>query len=276
MSEGDAPSYLRTHPLTTERISDVQGRVRNLPYHQVPDSIEYALIKAKLAVLQETPHDSIQRLRRLEGGRLQDKAARWYGLTLAYIAERNFAEARRSYAQLVALKLKTPMLPPLGAQLELAQGHAADAAKMCHEARDQYPGWRTLVYCEAESLLASGNGEASLALINDQLLGYTQDYRLYNLQARAYTALNKPALAHRARSQVYLLHGMLRPAIDQMRLAQRSQGADDKDEAAIDARLRELRARMCDELGGKMAQSSRENGRQKEVRDPDRCDKLDP
>lgn len=275
-TDGDAPAYLRTHPLTTERISDVQGRVRNLPYRQVPDSIEYALTKAKLAVLQETPRETIERLRKQEGGRVQDRAARLYALTLAYIAERNYTEARRSYAALNGLKLKTPMLAPLGAQLELAQGHGADAAKLCRDARNSYPGWRTLGYCIAEGQLAAGDGDGALATANELVRNQPNDYRVYNLQAKVYTALNKPALAHRALSQVYQLHGMLRSAIEQMRLAQRSRGANDHEEAAIDARLRELRAKMCDELGGKQIQDNREDGRPANRRDPDRCDKLAP
>ena len=34
-----APAYLRTHPLTTSRISDMQNRAPNLPYRQGPDSL---------------------------------------------------------------------------------------------------------------------------------------------------------------------------------------------------------------------------------------------
>ena len=33
--ENGAPSYLRTHPLTYERIADIQGRIENVPFRQV-------------------------------------------------------------------------------------------------------------------------------------------------------------------------------------------------------------------------------------------------
>ena len=42
--EGKAPSYLRTHPLTFERIADVQNRTQTMPYRQVPDSAEFQQI----------------------------------------------------------------------------------------------------------------------------------------------------------------------------------------------------------------------------------------
>jgi predicted Zn-dependent protease len=275
--EGDAPAYLRTHPLTGERISDVQGRVRTLPYRQVPDSIEYALIKAKLATLLETPRETVARLGDQQGGRLLDKAARDYALTLAHLVQRNYADARRRYAALAALKLKTPMVATLGAQLALAEGRGDEAARICREARAVYPGWRALDACVAEGLLAAGNGEGALADLNERLTLQPGDYRLHKLQAKLYTALDKPALAHRALSRVFELHGMLRPAIEQMQLAQRSPGASKHEEAAIDARLRELRARMCDELGGKLASDAPADGsRAGKRRDPDRCDKLVP
>lgn len=275
LAESDAPAYLRTHPLTEERISDVEGRVRTMPYRQVPDTIEYALIKAKLANLQETSRETIQRLANRAGGRIQDKAARAYSLTLAYMADRNFAEAQHSYAQLSSLKLKTPMVAPLGARLEMAQGHGDTAARICRNARAEYPGWRPLSYCEIEGLLLAGNPDAAQKLINEQLRLTPGDFRLYALQARAYTVQNRPALAHRAQSRIYQLHGMLRPAIEQMRLAQRSQGADDYEEAAIDAQLRELRKDLCTSMEDKQPREQdddRHDGR----RNPDSCDRLAP
>ena len=43
--ETAAPSYLRTHPLNYERIADMQNRVQDLQYRQVPDSVEFQLIR---------------------------------------------------------------------------------------------------------------------------------------------------------------------------------------------------------------------------------------
>src|SRR5512135_966914 len=52
--EGTAPAYLRTHPMTVERISDMQNRTRNLAFKQRADSIDFPLVRARLRVLQET------------------------------------------------------------------------------------------------------------------------------------------------------------------------------------------------------------------------------
>jgi predicted Zn-dependent protease len=34
--ENNAPGYLRTHPLTTERLADMGNRIQSRPYRQVP------------------------------------------------------------------------------------------------------------------------------------------------------------------------------------------------------------------------------------------------
>jgi len=49
--ESGAPSYLRTHPLTTERMADIQNRVLEQRYRQRVDSLDFRLVKEKLAFM---------------------------------------------------------------------------------------------------------------------------------------------------------------------------------------------------------------------------------
>ncbi|MDP1897473.1 MAG: M48 family metalloprotease, partial [Sulfurimicrobium sp.] len=58
--ENNAPVYLRTHPLTTERIADVENRVDALPYRQVPDSLDFQLVRAKLEAEEGLPQNAIK------------------------------------------------------------------------------------------------------------------------------------------------------------------------------------------------------------------------
>src|SRR2546427_688255 len=46
--DGSIPGYLRTHPVTTERIADAQNRAASMPYRQHLDSQEFQLVRAKL------------------------------------------------------------------------------------------------------------------------------------------------------------------------------------------------------------------------------------
>ena len=55
LDSNTTPSYLRTHPLTTERVADVDNRVQQIPFHLVPDSLDFQLMRARLNALQKTP-----------------------------------------------------------------------------------------------------------------------------------------------------------------------------------------------------------------------------
>ena len=47
-ADGSAPSYLRTHPITYERIAEAQSRAYGKAYRQVTDSLDFHLVRALL------------------------------------------------------------------------------------------------------------------------------------------------------------------------------------------------------------------------------------
>jgi len=57
--ENNAPAYLRTHPLTSERIADMQNRAQMAVYKQAPDSIEFHLARAKVRAEQGLPREAV-------------------------------------------------------------------------------------------------------------------------------------------------------------------------------------------------------------------------
>jgi predicted Zn-dependent protease len=46
--DGTVPGYMRSHPVTSERIADAQNKAANYPYRQHVDSPEFYLVRAKL------------------------------------------------------------------------------------------------------------------------------------------------------------------------------------------------------------------------------------
>ncbi|MDP1705324.1 MAG: M48 family metalloprotease, partial [Sulfurimicrobium sp.] len=82
--ENNAPVYLRTHPLTTERIADVENRVGALPYRQVPDSLDFQLVRAKLEAEEGLPQNAIKMFEvALAEKKYSNEAAQHYGLASA-------------------------------------------------------------------------------------------------------------------------------------------------------------------------------------------------
>ncbi|HVL55592.1 MAG TPA: M48 family metalloprotease, partial [Burkholderiaceae bacterium] len=93
--ENNAPAYMRTHPLTTERISDLQLRIREARYRQRVDSLDFRLIQAKLRAIGDSSIDGARNARQTferltqQGGR--DDPAAWFGLATVAFAQRDFA-----------------------------------------------------------------------------------------------------------------------------------------------------------------------------------------
>src|SRR5438874_12574513 len=57
--DGSLPGYLRSHPVTTERIADVQNKAAGLPYRQHPDSPEFHFVRAKLRAEAGEPREAV-------------------------------------------------------------------------------------------------------------------------------------------------------------------------------------------------------------------------
>jgi predicted Zn-dependent protease len=247
--EGGAPSYLRTHPLTFERIADIQNRVEHLPYRQVPDSLAFQLIRAKLRADTETPPEAVAYFEQsLAERKFLSEVASHYGLAVSLLRANDPARARKSLA--AARKLvtqKSPILDTLDCRIRTAAGEGEAAFACYRDALKTNPNYRALTYDYADALLKNGQADAALKLIEARLQIYTEDYKLYLLQSRAYAILNKHLAQHRAQGEAYARMGNIPGAVEQLQIALKSGDGDFYQLSATEARLRELR-RINDEL----------------------------
>lgn len=246
--EGNAPSYLRTHPLTYERIADVENRIRELPYKQVPDSLEFELLRAKLRADSGAPRDAInffQANLRQQGSRL-DVPYR-YGLVSALMRDKNYFRAAGEMAQLRKNAPANPIIESLAGRLKRAMGDNAGALDIYRSAVRAFPRNRALAYEYADTLLQAGKYDDALRLVSDGLQFRPDDYRLYTLQARGYAGINKRLLQHKAQAEAYARLGNVPAAIEQLQIALKSGDGDFYQLSSAEARLRELRRVEADE-----------------------------
>jgi len=242
-SDTTAPSYLRTHPLTTERIADMENRAQNLPYHQVPDSIEFQLMRAKLKAAQDDPREAVEFFEdSLNERKFLSEAASRYGLVSALIRVKAYPRALQELQTLRKLVPANPVVETLAARLYAAAGNNITALQTYRDALRNYSGYRALVYDYADALLRNRQPEEALKLVESRMQYTTSDYRLYQLQARCYAALNKQLPQHRALAEAFYRVGNLPAAIEQLVLAQKSGDGDFYQQSSVDARLRELRS----------------------------------
>jgi len=246
--ENNAPAYLRTHPLTSERIADMQNRAQTAAYKQAPDSIEFSLARAKLRAEQGLPREAVAHFSELvREHRYADEAGARYGLASARARAREFSAAAIEVESVRKLVGTHPMVELLAARIRTGAGDAAGALEVLRAALGRAPNYRPLHYAYVEALQELGQHQAALAWLAELVKSYPRDARLYGMQAKSYAASGKRLLHHQALAENYVLQGTLPAAIEQLQLAQKSGDGDFYQLSAVEARLRDLRVLQAEE-----------------------------
>jgi beta-barrel assembly-enhancing protease len=246
--ENNAPAYLRTHPLTSERIADMQNRAQNAVYKQSPDSIEFYFVRAKLVAEQGRPSEAVAHFDEVvREHRYADEAGARYGLACALLRARDFRRAASEAEAVQKLVGPHPMVDLLSARIRLAQGDAPGARDVLRASLTRFPNYRPLHYAYVDVLQGMGQHQAALAWLSELVKSYPRDARLYSLQAKSYAASGKLLLHHQALAETYVLQGTLPAAIEQLQLAQKSGDGDFYQLSVVEARLRDLRTQQAEE-----------------------------
>ena len=247
--ENNAPGYLRTHPLTTERLADMGNRIQGRPYKQVPDSLEFQLVRAKLRAQEGTSRDAVTEFetRLTDRSFAGSEAAMRYGLAQARLRDGDLPAAEKELVELRRLKSVSPMIETLAAQLRQKQGDAPAAVAILRAAQPRYPQERAIAYGLVEALLAARLPQEAIRFTEDDLLNYPSDARMHALQAKTYSVLGKRLQQHRAQAEAYALQGQVPAAVEQLDLAQKSGDGNFYEQSQVDARLREMKKRMAEE-----------------------------
>ena len=264
--ENGAPSYLRTHPLTFERIADIQNRTQKMTYRQVPDSIDFMLVRAKLQAFQGKPRETIKHFEsRIREKRYANEAVEYYGYINALLRDKQYKKADEMLAHLYeilnkgtsdipieehqigkTIQVKQPhvlagaMIETLTAKVLLNVGNTADAMKIYRSALKIYPQHRALMHGYADALLRNQQADTALKFINKQLRFIYNDVKLYQLQARTYAAMGEDMLQHQAQAEVYIGQGNYPAAIKQLKTALRHDNGNFYQLSSVEARLKQL------------------------------------
>ena len=239
--EGNTPSYLRTHPVTHERIADVDDRVQQIPYHLVPDSLDFQLMRARLTATQKTPQEAIAYFDSALGEkRFGNPVAHRYGLVLALLRSNQPQRAAQEFATLHKQAPLNATIESLAGQIKQLSGPDNEVIAFYRGALKRFPSHRALIYDYAEVLLQDRHYDEALKLLDEQVAQNGNDPKLYELQARAYAALGRHQEEHHVLAYNYILHGNLYGAIDQLELAKQA-GNDYYQLSTIETELKQYR-----------------------------------
>lgn len=255
--ENNAPGYLRTHPLTTERIADAQNRARGLGYRQRVDSAEFYLARMRAQVLQENSvaglRQVLAQLRSMRIERGVSLAAQHYGIAVALWALGDTHAARMALAEARKTLPAHPWFEKLAADIAMKAGESVRALESVRAAQARWPESRPLRLVLAQVWLGAGQPIQAVSYLRDQTALYPGDAKLYQLLGQSYEALGQRVRQHQALAEMYRLEGWLAAAVDQLETAQRlTRGAGASPEefvlaSEINARLRVLREELLEE-----------------------------
>ena len=246
------PAFLRSHPLTSERIADIQARTRDWQPPSRTDSIDFQLVRARLRVLQDETPQGLRNAKLAFEQQLQQKkspitAAAQYGLSLIALKQREFVQAQSLLNQ-AAAEGPSAILASHAIDIKLAAMHIIEAVNAAEVARAQFPQSRGIARQYADALIAAARYEDAVQYLRDQAQLHRQEPELQDQLARAYAKLGKQALQHMALAELYAASGIYSSALDQFRIARKAPDASFYDLAIIDARERELQVMLKEEM----------------------------
>jgi predicted Zn-dependent protease len=184
--ESTGPIIPSTHPLTTERIADIQNRTRLVPPKPPVDTLAFRFFQARAMVLAAQTADARLQLRKVFEARLQPgvqipgepeptafvRAGAAYGLALIELAEpktgtqaTDAASGQRALAQLDAAAKEAGIQPthPASLRAQAAQGMQAGKLGVARPMLVAEPA--QLLFARARALSRLGRQADAVALI---------------------------------------------------------------------------------------------------------------
>lgn len=268
MDSGSYP-YLRSHPLTSERIGDARARLGTLAWARPRGGAEHALMAARARVLMDSRAKVLAQLQDLDAGTRGDDALEQlgarYASALASIKMRAWPRAEAALVQAEGLLREISRtgrdaraeraLICLRAELEAARERPAEGLR----ALARLAGERSRVMLLQRAQLAlldadPANARDAADALQTHVSLNPSDAQSWATLAQLWDKLGQSLRSVRAQGEARAAAGDLNGAIDRLRSGlrlSRGREADQVEAAVIDARLRSLlyeRRQMLAEL----------------------------
>jgi len=262
--DSGVPSYVRTHPLTTDRIADMQDRARNIPAKNVPTAVEFYFVKARARMEQSGTSSGMYDLKNTFDGLSKQVAVGkqmegFYGLALIAQKQGQLDQAE-SYLQQArnlannASGLGSPIqrqslsLDITASELALAKGKNEEALRISQAALKANPQSYAAGAAMMNAYLKLGRTNDAINWLKARTRSQPNEVVWWGLLSNAYDQAKNVPMRHYALGEKYALEGAWPSAIEQLKIASASGSADFYQSSSIDARLREMQRQYQDEL----------------------------
>jgi predicted Zn-dependent protease len=263
MSDTGVPAYARTHPLTGERIADMEDRARRAPYRQPHQAPEYGFVRARARLLQDRSRseyaDEISRLRaEIDDRTALNVAANWYGIAYGQMLLERYDDAAASLATSRAAfstsertegepARSSPSLDVLAADIARRAGRNDEAARLAEFAQKRWPQSNAAIDMHIRTLLTLRRFADAQALAQRETRAYPDQPAWWLYLAQASAGSGDALTQHRAMAEKFALEGAWPSAIRQLKDARDLKTIGYYDLATVDARLHEMESRYKEE-----------------------------
>jgi len=200
--------YLRTHPLSINRVSEAKNRIKKDSSDLPRDSLDYEFTKARLIILL-----SKQPERYLEAGILGGGLIEQYQKALAAIRSEKPQLAIQILKKLEK-KSRHPWIRLALAEAYTAKNDDKNALRVLTALNNLYPGYLPATMALAKSYNTNNIPEKSILLLKNQL--QTDDYGIiHEALAKAYFANGQISAALESTGNQYARQGYIELAIQQ-------------------------------------------------------------
>lgn len=240
--------YASTHPLSIQRMSDIENRVREYPVQTYKDSTAYWFARAHLALIQAQDTNDRQRVqlslqRDAQSEQGVRRAAAWYGLAQLAWEKKDYVGVRAALDE-AGKDVAAPQLDILAVKLE-QRPQPAQALALAQTAWARWPNSQGMALTLAEVMQAMRQDKDVIVFVQARIKQWPEIAELKKLLANSYERLGEHVQAHQAMADYYEQTGALPTAVELLQQA-RQLSRDFYTQSEIDMRLRLLRERMDD------------------------------
>ncbi len=247
-AEGSAPSYLRTHPVTYERIAEAQARAQGKPYHQVPDSLDFQMVRALLKSYTGTAREAVAYFDdAIKEHKYNDEVAAHYGLVASLLRAEDLKRAKVELAALEKIAPPHPMVEAMAGHVLMESGDLDGAIARFKAALVRYPNKMQLVYDYPDALLKAKRPKEAIDFLDQQLQRFPDNGPLHRMAAQAYADMGKRMQQHFHQAEFYAWQGDLRGAVYQLEQASKAGDGDFYQASVVEARLRTMRRELAEQ-----------------------------
>lgn len=247
-----APEFLRTHPVTTNRIAEAQNRAQSMPAVVPKSELDFYIVQARVrALLADKPVETVTYFRdQLTKGPDKDRRiGLQYGLAIALQRHMEFEEANAILGQLLESHPNNLSFQLQLTDLQIEQGHDEAALETLGGLYHNFPGNHAIALQYSKALLAREDpqrAETASVVLRQQILFHDADPVLYALYARSADIAGDHVRATEAIAESYYQRGGVREAIEQLERLDKRNDLDYYQRARVSARLLEMRVKMAE------------------------------